>query len=57
MKPDAEMFFLEPAALFKRQYMQMNRLLEFQKEHRVRLVSFHRKVVSRGVELYPKYWL
>ncbi|KAG7176484.1 E3 SUMO-protein ligase RNF212-like [Homarus americanus] len=47
MKPDAEMFFLEPAALLKKHYNQVNRLLEFQKDHRVRLVSFHRKVLQK----------
>ncbi|XP_045608706.1 E3 ubiquitin-protein ligase RNF212B isoform X2 [Procambarus clarkii] len=47
MKPDAEMFFLEPAVLFKRHYTQMNRLLDFQKDHRVRLVSFHRRVLQK----------
>ncbi|XP_071525634.1 probable E3 SUMO-protein ligase RNF212 isoform X3 [Panulirus ornatus] len=47
MKPDAEMYFLEPAALLKRHYTQINRLLEFQKDHRIRLVSFHRKVLQK----------
>ncbi|XP_066979896.1 probable E3 SUMO-protein ligase RNF212 isoform X3 [Macrobrachium rosenbergii] len=45
MKPDAEVFFLEPGELLKRQFTQINRLLDFQKEHRTRLVSFHRRIL------------
>ena len=61
MKPDAEMFFLEPGELYKRHFNQLTRLLNFQKEHRVRLVSFHRRIVStEGIvfsQLYCCYYL
>ncbi|KAK4297800.1 hypothetical protein Pmani_029804 [Petrolisthes manimaculis] len=55
MKPDAEMFFQEPATLLKRQYAQVNRLLEFQKDHRIRLVSFHRRIVQKYKSLEKQH--
>ncbi|XP_037802927.1 RING finger protein 212B-like [Penaeus monodon] len=55
MKPDAEMFFLEPGELLKRQNNQINRLLEFQKEHRIRLVSFHRRIIQKYKDLEKEF--
>ncbi|XP_050696162.1 RING finger protein 212B-like isoform X1 [Eriocheir sinensis] len=51
MKPDAEMFFQEPTTLIKKHFTLITRLLDFQKDHRVRLVSFHRKIVQKYKEL------
>ncbi|XP_066979895.1 probable E3 SUMO-protein ligase RNF212 isoform X2 [Macrobrachium rosenbergii] len=55
MKPDAEVFFLEPGELLKRQFTQINRLLDFQKEHRTRLVSFHRRILQKYKDLQKQY--
>nr|XP_027223455.1 RING finger protein 212B-like [Penaeus vannamei] len=55
MKPDAEMFFLEPGELLKRHNNQINRLLEFQKEHRIRLVSFHRRIIQKYKDLEKEF--
>ncbi|XP_068243494.1 RING finger protein 212B-like isoform X2 [Palaemon carinicauda] len=55
MKPDAELFFLEPGELLKRQFNQINRLLDFQKEHRTRLVSFHRRVLQKYKDLQKQH--
>ncbi|XP_063846508.1 RING finger protein 212B-like isoform X2 [Scylla paramamosain] len=51
MKPDAEMFFQEPATMIKKHYTLITRLLDFQRDHRIRLVSFHRKIVQKYWEL------
>ncbi|XP_064086400.1 uncharacterized protein LOC135201422 [Macrobrachium nipponense] len=55
MKPDAEVFFLEPGELLKRQFTQLNRLLDFQKEHRTRLVSFHRRILQKYKDLQKQH--
>ncbi|XP_042880162.1 probable E3 SUMO-protein ligase RNF212 isoform X2 [Penaeus japonicus] len=55
MKPDAEIFFLEPGELLKRQNTQFNRMLEFQKEHRIRLLSFHRRIVQKYKDLEKEF--
>ncbi|XP_069950842.1 E3 ubiquitin-protein ligase RNF212B isoform X2 [Cherax quadricarinatus] len=57
MKPETEIFFLEPGVLLKRQHTQINRLLDFQKDHRVRLLSFHRKVLEKYKALEKQYSL
>ncbi|XP_045125371.1 probable E3 SUMO-protein ligase RNF212 isoform X2 [Portunus trituberculatus] len=51
MKPDAEMFFQEPATMIKKHYTLITRLLDFQRDHRIRLVSFHRKIMQKYREL------
>ncbi|XP_076034824.1 vilya [Oratosquilla oratoria] len=55
MKADAQTFFLEPSALLKKHHAQILHLLDFQNEHRIRLISFHRKVLLKYQELEKKY--
>ncbi|XP_063970408.1 probable E3 SUMO-protein ligase RNF212 [Lytechinus pictus] len=51
MKPDVEIYFTDPAEILKKHQKQLIMVLDFQKNHRQRLTSNRREVISRHISI------
>ncbi|KAI0241380.1 hypothetical protein LSAT2_028745 [Lamellibrachia satsuma] len=54
MKPDVEIFFLDPIEISKKQQKQLLQVMDFQKNHRLRLTAHNRDRLAQQDSMMQK---